>query len=160
YDGSIELIGIFVEPRYGIYVGSDKVAPYLSGRLAFARLDLRNDTNDGDVITWASNGVTLNGGGGILIRVSQRANLDFGAPAGFYELRFSARAHHPKHIRSSAGLGDESGRARGSGDRPRQVTPASRARRSLSCGSWTGSSCLLLIPRPRGMWRAPQRYRL
>ena len=83
YDGNIELIGVFVEPRYGIYVGSDKIAPYLSARLAFARLDLRNDFNDGDVLTWKSNGVTFNGGGGLLVKLSSRANLDFGATAGF-----------------------------------------------------------------------------
>ena len=83
YEGRINLLGIFVEPRYTIFVGSEQVAPYLAGRIALARLDLRNVYSDGGELTWNSPGVTVNGGGGILVRLNERTNLDFGATAGF-----------------------------------------------------------------------------
>jgi hypothetical protein len=83
HEGQIELLGLFVEPRYTIYIGSDNVAPYVAARVAIARLHLFNDFSTGEELTWTSPGVTLNGGGGLLVRLSSRLNLDVGASAGF-----------------------------------------------------------------------------
>lgn len=83
HHASINLLGIFVEPRYVIATSSNRAAPYLSGRFAFARFDVQVDFSDGDVLTFTSNGVTLNGGGGLLVRMSDRVNLDFGATVGY-----------------------------------------------------------------------------
>ena len=81
YPGHIDLLGLFVEPRYVVYVGSQSAAPYVSVRAGFARLHLRNDLPEGE-LTWTSNGVSFNGGGGFLVRLGERVNLDVGATAG------------------------------------------------------------------------------
>jgi hypothetical protein len=83
HDANIKLIGFFVEPRYVINVGSSKWAPYLGARAAFAQFDVRVDFSTGDVNTFKSDGLTLNGGGGILINLSSRTNLDIGATIGY-----------------------------------------------------------------------------
>jgi hypothetical protein len=83
HDANIKLIGMFVEPRYVINTGSGRAAPYLSARLALARFDVRVNFSDGDVLTFNSNGVTLNGGGGVLVSLTPRVNLDAGATIGF-----------------------------------------------------------------------------
>jgi hypothetical protein len=87
HEGDIDLLGVFIEPRYAIYVGSEKVAPYLAARLAIAQLDLFNAFSTGGELSWTSPGVTLNAGGGLLVRLSPRANLDIGATAGFTHYR-------------------------------------------------------------------------
>lgn len=83
HEGNIELIGFFVEPRYAFHVGSESVAPYVAARVALARLDLFNAFSTGTDLHWRSPGVTLNAGGGLLVRLSSRTNLDVGASAGF-----------------------------------------------------------------------------
>jgi hypothetical protein len=83
HDANIKLVGFFFEPRYVINVGSGKWAPYLSARAALAQFDVRVNFTDGDVLTFKSDGVTLNGGGGILVNLSSRVNLDFGATIGY-----------------------------------------------------------------------------
>jgi hypothetical protein len=83
YDAKINLLGVFLEPRYVINLGSSRAAPYLSGRLAIARFDVRVNFPSGEVVTFTSNGVTMNGGGGVLVSVTPRVNLDAGATLGF-----------------------------------------------------------------------------
>ena len=87
YEGDIELVGVFVEPRYTLVVASDRVAPYIAARFAIAQLDLFNRFDDGGELSWTSPGVTLNAGGGLLVRLSPRVNLDIGASAGFTHYR-------------------------------------------------------------------------
>ncbi len=83
HDAKINLLGVFLEPRYVINIGSSRAAPYLSARLALARFDVRVNFSDGDVLTFTSNGVTANGGGGVLVSLSPRVNLDAGATLGY-----------------------------------------------------------------------------
>ena len=83
HDADIKLLGVFVEPRYVLDVGSQRAAPYLSARVALARFDVHVAFSDGEVLEFTSNGVTLNGGGGVLVRLGPRINLDVGATAGF-----------------------------------------------------------------------------
>ena len=78
---SIELTGAFVEPRYVIVVGSESVAPYLSGRLAFSQTSFEI----GDLTDTAS-GYTVNVGGGLLFVLGSRANFDLGATFGVKKL--------------------------------------------------------------------------
>ena len=83
HDAAIHLLGIFVEPRYVIATSSDRAAPYLSGRFAIATFDVNVDFSDGETLSFTSNGVTINGGGGVLVRLNNRVNLDFGVTMGY-----------------------------------------------------------------------------
>jgi hypothetical protein len=84
----VKLFGAFVEPRMVIPTGSDRVAPYLSARMSL--LHYSNAAN------WAfqgqpyagkmssnTSGLTANGGGGLLVRMTPRVNMDLGATYGF-----------------------------------------------------------------------------
>ena len=84
----VQLFGAFIEPRIVILVGSERIAPYLSGRVSLLRY--ANTAN------WASRsqpyagtmssntmGLTANGGGGMLIRLTPRVNMDLGATYGY-----------------------------------------------------------------------------
>jgi hypothetical protein len=62
-------------------VGSDAAAPYLSGRIAVSSTSV----DEGDSSASAT-GFTLNGGGGVLVRLGARANLDLGASIGYKKL--------------------------------------------------------------------------
>jgi hypothetical protein len=83
HDADIDLLGVFVEPRYVISTRSERVAPYVSARLALARFDVRVEFSDGEVLTFTASGGTFNGGGGLLVRLTPRMNLDLGATAGY-----------------------------------------------------------------------------
>ena len=83
HDAAINLLGLFVEPRYVIATSSDRAAPYLSGRLVVATFDVKVDFSDGETLAFTSNGLTANVGGGLLIRVANRVNLDVGATVGY-----------------------------------------------------------------------------
>jgi hypothetical protein len=79
-----KLAGVFVEPRYVVDIGSSRLAPYFSGRFAYSQMSLDiveipNVTVDID----EPRGPTINGGGGVLIRLSSRANLDIGVTIGY-----------------------------------------------------------------------------
>jgi Outer membrane protein beta-barrel domain len=74
----VKLYGGFFEPRYVISAGSEHVAPYISTRFSV----LRESFNVGD-FSGAATGVTLNGGGGLLVRLTSRVNLDAGATYGY-----------------------------------------------------------------------------
>ena len=77
------LSGPFFEPRFVFDVGSDLFAPYLSGRTSLLKLE-----GSGGGVNFSSSGVTLNGGGGVLVSLNQlnispRLNLDLGATFGY-----------------------------------------------------------------------------
>lgn len=78
---NVTLAGIFFEPRRVIDVGSSQVAPYVSARLAFLQQSLDLDIN-GTRVSASASGAQVNGGGGILVRLSPRVNLDLGATYG------------------------------------------------------------------------------
>ena len=95
-DQSFTLSGIFVEPRY-VFGGSGNRAFYGSGRLALSTIKGDNEATgydcEGDpfcdnpvLIEFSSEGdatgFTLNVGGGMLIALTDRVNLDVGATAG------------------------------------------------------------------------------
>jgi hypothetical protein len=70
--------GGFVEPRYRIHAGSNVVAPYVSARFAVLKVGF-----SGGDLSLSSTFLELNGGGGILIRLGPRFNLDLGATLGY-----------------------------------------------------------------------------
>lgn len=78
---TITLAGVFFEPRRVIDVGSETMAPYLSARLSFLQQSLELDTGSG-VISASTSGTQINGGGGVLFRMTPRVNLDIGATYG------------------------------------------------------------------------------
>lgn len=75
----VKYYGPFAEPRYVIDVHSSKLAPYLSARLAWLSqsADFQNFA-----VTAKGSGFQINGGGGVLVRLSDRLNLDLGATFG------------------------------------------------------------------------------
>jgi opacity protein-like surface antigen len=75
------LYGGFIEPRYRIYAGSNVVAPYLSARLALLKMSFT-----GGDLSLSSIFVQLNGGAGLLFRLSSRFNLDLGTSFGYDQL--------------------------------------------------------------------------
>jgi hypothetical protein len=79
-DENVVLFGGFLEPRYVFDVGSNTAAPYVSGRLSYIRASL--DADAGSVET---NGFQLNAGGGVLVRLTPRMNLDIGATFGLVD---------------------------------------------------------------------------
>ena len=72
---TLNLSGIFVEPRYALDIGSDRVAPYLAGRVGILKQSSTLRVA-GDV---SSNGTAFGGGAGFLIRASKTVNFDIGA---------------------------------------------------------------------------------
>jgi hypothetical protein len=74
------LVGGFFEPRYVFSTSSASLFPYLSGRFYVVRL---SSTNEAQQIKTTSTGVAANGGGGVLIRVGSRVNIDLGATYGY-----------------------------------------------------------------------------
>lgn len=83
---TVTLAGIFFEPRRVIDVGSSQFAPYVSARLAFLQQSLDLDLN-GTSVSASASGAQVNGGGGVLIRLSPKVNLDLGATYGL--IKFS-----------------------------------------------------------------------
>lgn len=75
------LFGGFVEPRYVIDFGSDNSVLYVSSRIALSQIKLQQGAFES-----TGSGFTLNGGGGFLIRLTDRTNLDLGASVGFKDL--------------------------------------------------------------------------
>lgn len=73
--------GGFVEPRYRIHAGSNVVAPYVSTRFAVLKIGF-----SGEDLSLSSTFLELNGGGGILVRLGPRINLDLGATLGYNHL--------------------------------------------------------------------------
>ncbi len=79
------LTGFFVEPRYVFDMGSDRAAPYLSSRFSVSNLTLKAELQ-GETAELTDTGLTFNGGGGVLVRLNARSNLDFGATFGYKRL--------------------------------------------------------------------------
>ena len=74
---SVSLTGPFVEPRYVLDIGRASFAPYVSARLAYLRQHLQVQG-----ISASAGGTQLNVGGGVLLRLTPRLNLDAGATYG------------------------------------------------------------------------------
>lgn len=66
----LNIAGAFIEPRFVPVIGSSKVFPYLSGRLAF----LQQSSNFGT----SSTGFAYGAGGGFVIKLTTTINLDAG----------------------------------------------------------------------------------
>lgn len=78
---TVNLSGGFVEPRYVVDIGSDRAAPYFSARLAYLTQEA-DIVEQGDTFTLTANGTQINGGGGVLVRLTPRVNLDLGLTFG------------------------------------------------------------------------------
>ena len=87
----VKLTGVFFEPRYVIDVGSSRYAPYLSGRFALSKMkfELQDAVLPDGFSSDLSEptGPTINGGGGILVRLGSRANLDLGVTFGYTKFK-------------------------------------------------------------------------
>jgi len=75
----VKYYGPFLEPRYVLDIHSSKLATYLSARLAW--LSQSADFQE-FAATAKGSGFQINGGGGVLVRLSDRINLDLGATFG------------------------------------------------------------------------------
>ncbi len=85
----VNIFGGFFEPRYVISVKSNNLAPYLSARFSILKLDATSDEAN---FHGSSTGLALNGGGGLLVRLSPRFNIDIGATYGY--TRFGDQTVH------------------------------------------------------------------
>ncbi len=74
---SATLAGVFVEPRYVIDVGSMSYAPYLAARVA-----LLTEKAEIAGLSAEASGTQINLGGGVLVRLTPRMNLDLGLTYG------------------------------------------------------------------------------
>lgn len=104
---TVNLYGAFVEPRYVFDIGSDRAAPYLSARLAYLTQQADIDFQ-GDTYTLEANGTQLNPGGGVLVRLTPRMNLDIGATYGrihFDDVVVSNSAGLSETVTGSSGSG-------------------------------------------------------
>jgi hypothetical protein len=80
---NVSLAGVFLEPRFVVATGSNYFAPYLSARFSLLRQSVDFDDPDCGQIEGSTTGATVNGGGGVLVRLSSRLNLDAGATYGY-----------------------------------------------------------------------------
>lgn len=78
---NVNFAGPFIEPRYVIDVHSRRAAPYVSGRLAFLQ-QTADVPVQGTTVHLSASGTQYNLGGGVLMRLSRRVNLDLGATYG------------------------------------------------------------------------------
>jgi hypothetical protein len=81
FNEDAQLLGVFFEPRYRIYTGSNVLAPYVSARFAWLNMSFT-----GDDLSVDSDFIQLNAGGGLLYRLGPRFNLDMGATFGYNRL--------------------------------------------------------------------------
>lgn len=81
--GTSKLVGLFVEPRY-VIPNTSSAAPYLSARLAVIRQSLTTDeiVQGQGKFSGSATGLQGNLGGGVLLALSRRVNLDMGATFG------------------------------------------------------------------------------
>ena len=82
-DEKLSLGGVFIEPRYVIATNSNSVAPYVSLRLSMLKESGSVVDDVGDELSLSASGLTFNGGGGVLFRLSRTINLDLGATWGY-----------------------------------------------------------------------------
>ncbi len=103
----VTLTGVFIEPRRILDMGSEKFAPYISARLSFLQQALEVPVN-GTTISASASGTQVNGGGGILFRLSPKVNLDVGATYGlinFGDVEVSAAGLGSTTVEGSSGSG-------------------------------------------------------
>lgn len=74
---TVTISGVFLEPRYVIDIGKANMAPYVAGRLAFL-----TQKADFEGVEVRASGTQINVGGGVLVRVSPRINVDIGLTYG------------------------------------------------------------------------------
>ena len=79
---ALRRIGPFLEPRYLIPTASNSVAPYLAARLSYVSVRVLIPKSVTSVSAGSAKGTTLNFGGGLLLRVIPRVNLDLGGSFG------------------------------------------------------------------------------
>lgn len=72
---TLDLGGVFVEPRMAIDAGSDVVTPYIAGRVAL----LQQTSELVTVPKFSSKGTAFGVGGGMVVTLSRRINFDAGA---------------------------------------------------------------------------------
>src|SRR5262245_27412796 len=104
---NVTLAGAFFEPRRVVDVGSSQVAPYVSARLAYLRQSIDIDVGGTNVYASAG-GAEINGGGGVLTRLSPRVNLDLGATfvlIKFGDVELEAAGYGTTKIDGSSGNG-------------------------------------------------------
>jgi opacity protein-like surface antigen len=96
-DEFIKISGFFLEPRYAIDIGSERVAPYVAGRVAFLKQNSElhdPDNPTSELFTTESNGSAFGAGGGLIIRATSKINIDLGAAfvsQSFAEVRGEGR---------------------------------------------------------------------
>jgi hypothetical protein len=103
----VMLAGGFIEPRYVFDIGQDRYAPYASARLAYLKQSIDLDI-DGESVSASANGTQLNVGGGVLLRLSSRVNLDIGATIGrinFDDVEVSIPGEGTATVDGSSGSG-------------------------------------------------------
>jgi hypothetical protein len=82
FDSKVTLGGIFFEPRYVIATNSNSLAPYLALRLSILRESGSFVSLAGEDVDVSASGFTVNGGGGLLVRLANSVNLDLGLTIG------------------------------------------------------------------------------
>jgi hypothetical protein len=97
------LYGPFIEPRYRIHTGSNVWAPYLSARFSLLKVGFSDPE-----FSLSSSFIQVNGGGGLLYRLSSRVNLDMGATFGYNRLsdgtlESKSNPTHPSTVAASSG---------------------------------------------------------
>lgn len=122
---SVSLSGVFFEPRRVFDIGSAKTAPYMSARLAYLQLsadlgsvgvtrtargasDVSLSVNQRAGSTLSASGYQGNIGGGVLVKLSPRVNLDLGATLGL--IRFGET-----QLKQDGRIVDTSGASSGTG---------------------------------------------
>jgi hypothetical protein len=92
-------LGGFLEPRYVLDIGSDNAVLYLSGRAALSQVKITTPNLEA-----TSTGYTLNGGGGLLFRLTDRVNLDAGATLGYKDLGDVTLGNQPIDLGTGANV--------------------------------------------------------
>ncbi|MEP7348200.1 MAG: hypothetical protein ABI877_23240, partial [Gemmatimonadaceae bacterium] len=103
----VTLAGAFFEPRRVIDVGSATAAPYVSARVAFLRQSADFDFN-GETVSASASGAQVNAGGGVLVRLSPKVNLDLGATFGlinFSDVKVNVPGEGSVNVDGSSGNG-------------------------------------------------------
>jgi opacity protein-like surface antigen len=96
-DEFIKISGFFLEPRRAFDIGSERIAPYLAGRVALLKQnsELHDPGNPtAQLFTTESSGSAFGAGGGLIIRATSKINIDLGAAfvsQSFAEVRGEGR---------------------------------------------------------------------
>jgi opacity protein-like surface antigen len=96
-DESITISGFFLEPRRAFDIGSERMAPYIAGRVAILNQssELHDPDNPGSQLFHTeSSGSAFGAGGGLIIRATSKINIDLGAAfvsQSFSEVRGEGR---------------------------------------------------------------------